>query len=260
MTLAVDASTPAVAAWTHGLTSMASNTFSPPANSVVVVVVAVDGPGGGVSQSVSSMTDSLGSHLTWSNVWGGVTARSNTVSLAVLENAVEFWWAACPSAQTNMTVTPTLAHASGGAHDPDGLLQPVVFTGAATTQNGAVGTLGATTAQAPSKAVTTTANNSWVFGSVANYDNGTAPTVGTAQTTTINAQVSQELNTTDGDGYWAQQQNATTPTSGTVVTINDTAPSIHFNMVVVEIVPLVVVASYISPRRYSQAVARAAFR
>lgn len=230
MALAIDASTPALKKVPVTGTSVASNTFSPPANSVIVLVVVTIGPSTAAS-SVSSVTDSLGSHLTWALITG---ARSNTNNTGNLGGTCEVWYASCPSAQTNMTVTPTYTNPAG-AGDNEGFVLPIVFTGADTTQNGAVATDPQTGSALPSKAVTTTRAGSRVLGCVLNYTNSTGPTPGTAQTNTINGNSGTVTNSTDGDAAWAQMQNANTTSSGTSVTINDTAPSVHHNMVVVEI-------------------------
>lgn len=230
MALAIDASTPTFKPVPISGTSVASNVFSPPANSVIVLMVVAIGPSGAAS-SVSSVTDSLGSHLTWGLIPG---ARSNTNNAGNLGGTCEVWYASCPSAQTNMTVTPTYTNPAG-AGNAEGFVLPIVFTGADTTQNGAVATDPQTAAALPSKAVTTTRAGSRVIGCALNYTNATGPTPGTGQTNTINGFSIIMTNATDGDAAWGQMQTANTSASGTVVTINDTAPSCKHNMVVVEI-------------------------
>lgn len=231
MGLAIDASTPAPKNVPISGTSVASNSFSPPAGSVIVLMCVVIGPSGSAA-SVTSVTDSLGSHLMWGLIPG---ARSNTNNVGNLGGTCEVWSASCPSAQSNMTVTPTYTPDPAGAGGNEGFILPIVFTGAAPTQNGAVATDPQTGAALPSKAVTTTRMGSWVIGCVLNYTNATGPTPGTAQTNTINGNSVIVTNSTDGDAAWGQIQNAVTVASGTSVTINDTAPSVHHNMVVVEI-------------------------
>ena len=238
MAILIDASTPTVKTITGSSTSTASNSFSPPANSVIFCLVAV-GNLTGNTQTVTSVTDSLGSHLTWTLMNGptdGTGANQNARSNAQIGGGVtgataEVWWASCPSSQTSMTVTPTWANSSlsGG-----GLLGIIVFTGAATSQVGAVG-LANNTANTGTvtHAVATTANNSWVMGIQFQWNSGTGPTAGTAQSTSFNSN-----SFVISPNYWAQRQNATTTTSGTSVTINDTAPtSVSFNQVVFEVLP-----------------------
>lgn len=238
MALAIDASTPAVKGVAPA-TSITSNTFSPPANSVIVVLVSPGGPSGS-AQSVSSMTDNLGSHLTWALITG---ARSNTNSNGQLGGSAEIWYASCPSSQTNMTVTANFAINSGATVSPDSLIQPIVFTGAKTTQNGATAIDPQTGSTLPSKSVTTTAAGSWVVGVLINYTNATGPTPGSGQTNTINGNSAVLTNSTDAEAFWGQIQNAVTPGSGTLVTINDTAPSVQHNMAIAEILASVAVAA-----------------
>ncbi len=170
MALAIDASTPNLKLVPITGTSVASNVFSPPANSVIVLMVVTINPSGAVA-SVSSVTDSLGSHLTWALIPG---ARSNTNSSGNLGGTCEIWYASCPNAQTNMTVTPTYTNPAG-AGNGEGFVLPIVFTGAATTQNGAVATDPQTVAALPSKSVTTTRAGSRVIACALNYTNATGP-------------------------------------------------------------------------------------
>lgn len=255
MALAIDASTPA-GKGVAPATSITSNTFSPPANSVIIVLIAAGGGSASV-QSVSSMTDNLGGHLSWALITG---ARSNTNNVGNLGGSAEVWYASCPSAQTNMTVTANFAVTTGATASPDSAILPLVFTGAKTTQTGAAATDPQASVALPSKAVTTTGNDSRVVAAVVNYTNATAPTVGTNQTTTFNGSAGTFLNATDAEGFWFQMQNANTATSGTSVTINDTAPSVQHNMVVVEVLAAVGGAAVVKPPspRSTQAVHRAA--
>ena len=233
MALAIDASTPNLKLVPITGTSVASNVFSPPANSVIVLMVVTIGPSSSAS-SVSAVTDSLGTHLTWALIPG---ARSNTNSSGNLGGTCEIWYASCPNAQTNMTVTPTYTNPAG-AGNGEGFVLPIVFTGAATTQNGAVATDPQTVAALPSKSVTTTRAGSRIIACALNYTNSTGPTPGTGQTNTINGFTITMTNSTDGDAAWGQMQTANTSASGTAVTMNDTAPSCKHNMVVAEILAI----------------------
>jgi len=236
MALAIDASTPAATSISNSGTTTASASFSPPASSVIFVFFAMVGATGVTAQSVNSLTDSLGSHLGWALFTG---SRDNIRSGTTLDGDTEVWWASCPSAQTNMTITATYAIANGNASgNPAGIMQIVVFTGAATTQNGAASIRNSTASATPSQTLVTSTNNSWVFGTLQNWTSSTGPTAGASQTNTINGSSSILLNAGDGDAYWAQLQNAVTPTSGTTVTLNDTAPtSIAFHFSMVEVIP-----------------------
>ena len=102
-------------------------------------------------------------------------------------------------------------------------------------RQGAVGAIASANANsgAPTATLTTTRNNSWVFGVGNDYDNPIARTVGANQTL-----VHQYLTPT-GDTYWVQRQNSATPVSGTSVTINDTAPTTdRYNLSLCEILPV----------------------
>jgi hypothetical protein len=113
----------------------------------------------------------------------------------------------------------------------------VTFTGVDTTGTSGSGAIGANASGsaasgAPTANLTTTRNNSWVFGVGTDWDTATARTLGTNQT-----MVHQYLATV-GDTYWVQRQNSTTALSGTVVTINDTGPTNdRYNLSICEILP-----------------------
>jgi hypothetical protein len=242
MILAIHPSTPLLDNISKTGTSFTTtHAFSPPDNSVIFVFVACTGPVSG-SQTVASMSDSLGGHLSWTLFTG---SRDN-ITVSSLTGDTEVWWAACPSAQSNMTVTVNLAVANDSAgSDPAGIIQPIVFTGAAPTQNGNAAIRNSGTAATPSQTLTTSVNNSWVFGIVQNWTNSTGATAGSSQTNTINGSSAIVTNVSDLDAFWAQTTTAVTATSGTVVTLNDTAPTTikhHFSMV--EVVPASSIAAW----------------
>ena len=120
--LAADASTPAVTTTTSG-SSLASNAFSPPANSKLLLIFGA----GGSSITVTGVTDSVGT-LTW--------ARLNNANGNSL--AAEIWWADCPDAQTAMTVTPTWSGTIGNI----AMVGVIVLTGAGTPGAGGSGSGG----------------------------------------------------------------------------------------------------------------------
>jgi hypothetical protein len=234
MALAIDSSTPAGDTVPHiGNTATTTHAFSPPAGSVIFVFVIGAGPTSPAVQSVSGITDNLGVPLGWALYPG---ARDNTMVGGTLEGNAEVWWAYCPNAQTNMIITVTFtANNDNSGSNPAGIVQPVVFTGAAPIQNGSANTRSSTTTGAPSVSLTTVGNGSRVIGVANNWTNSTVPTVPASQTTTINGNSTVVQNATEGDVYWVQTQNSTTPTAGTTVTINDTAPSVKYHMAVVEV-------------------------
>jgi hypothetical protein len=213
--IVVSTSTPAMAAAPGSGTTATSNTFSPPAGSVIVLAWSCYH-----ACAISTVTDSLGTHLNWTKKiaesYGGDTDA-------------EIWIADCPSAQTNMTVTVTLATAVSG----DGGLVPIVLTGAkaVASQTGASLGTGAYSGL-PSGALTTTAAASLVIAAVSSRGTGTV-TPASGQTLTFGTQV---LNLTqDSADQYCQTTTASTPASGTVVTISDTAPSGEYSMAVAEI-------------------------
>jgi hypothetical protein len=113
MTLAVDSSTPAVKlSGFLGSTpeTQASNSFSPPAGSVITAVSwASDSFDNDWAASYPQITDSLATHLTWNLV---VAAYSNGASART--NRIALWWAyAGVSAPGSMTVSVTEETTSG---------------------------------------------------------------------------------------------------------------------------------------------------
>jgi len=233
MALAIDSSTPAPDNVTRSTAAITTtNTFSPPAGSVIFLFISGTGPSPAATQTVTGVSDNLGVHLGWALFTG---SRDNVQSGILLGGNTEVWWAACPSAQSNMTVTVTFNSAnSSSSSNPAGMIQPIVFTGAATTQNGNASIRNSTASATPSQTLVTSAANSWVFGIVQNFTNGTGPTAGASQTNTIDGTSSIVLNASDGDAFWVQTTNSTTSSSGTTVTLNDTAPTTiahHFSMV-----------------------------
>lgn len=161
MTLAVDASTPALKSTTYGVTgdspeTSPSNTFSPPANSLIVVFSGANYSFTG-SVGTSSITDSLGTHLTWTNI-------NKSVLPTTAYGSSDAWWAFCPSAQTSMTVSVTHT-APSGQYIQSAQVQPIVFTGAPTTGNpiGAVVNSNAAAASTLAVNITPTATGSALY-------------------------------------------------------------------------------------------------
>lgn len=226
MAIALDASTPAATTIVKAATSQASASFSPPANSLIVVFIGLQAVDSASAQSVSAMSNT-GTSLTWTRK---VLANHSGTAPG---GSAEIWSAFNTSLQT-ITITANFTRPAGASADVNGgMMAPKVFTGAATSLTTAASNTQISTAAALCTAsVTTTANNSWVWGIALNWSNSTVGTAGTAQTI-----VESVNDTTSGDAEWTQKQNATTPTSGTVVTINDTAPSVIHLLAVIEILP-----------------------
>lgn len=257
MAVAVNAATPAYTAIGASVSSQTTGTFSPPANSWVFLLVSVgDNTGTGNTQSVTSVTDSLGSHLSWalcSGPSGGTGATINAQENATLGvvgtgATAEVWAAACPSAQTNMTVTPSFAwpSLSGG-----GLVLPIVVTGVNLLKS--VGAVAVKTAASGAAAVTltTVGAGSLVFGCAIQWNSATGPTAASNNTLTINGHSAD-----NGVNYYGVLSTATIAAAKTSVTFGTSAPTgtTGYNIVAVE-----VLAAPPTPGRVmSQAVNRAA--
>ncbi|MFZ3210574.1 MAG: carboxypeptidase-like regulatory domain-containing protein [Terriglobales bacterium] len=201
-------------------TTIASPAFTTTkTNELLLAFISADAPTSGTNTTVSSIA---GGSLTWTLV-----KRTNTQL-----GTAEVWRAFAPAVLTSATVTATLSRSEAAS------ITVVTFAGADTTGTGGSGAIGATGSGnadpgAPTASLTTTRNNSWVFGVGDDWDNATARTVGANQT-----MVHQYLATAIGDTYWVQRQTSTTPTSGTVVAINDTAPTAdRYNLTIVEVLP-----------------------
>jgi hypothetical protein len=203
---------------TTAKTSVATSAFSTTAsNELLLAFVATDFTSG-TNTTVTSIT---GGGLTWTLV-----LRSNKQS-----GTSEIWRAFASTPLSGITVTANLSHSVVSS------ITVVSFTGADTTGTGGSGAIGATKATnaasgAPTASLTTTRNNSWVFGVGNDFDNAVARTVGTGQTL-----IHQYLSST-GDTYWMQRQNGPTTLSGTSLAINDTAPTgDRYNLAICEILP-----------------------
>lgn len=223
--LAIDASVSALGTKATTVTSPSFSTQS--TNELLLAFVATDYLGG----TNTIVTGMSGGGLTWTLV-----LRTNSQS-----GTSEIWRAFAASPLIGATATATLSQSVVSA------ITVLSFTGVDTTGTGGSGALGAmksgsAATGAPTATLTTTHNNSWVFGVGNDFDNAIARTPGTNQSL-----VQQSL-TSAGDTYWVQKQNSTTPLSGTSVTINDTAPTTdRYNLTIVEVLP----ASAPPPPTYS---------
>jgi hypothetical protein len=112
VTLAVDSSSPAINASGYlgaQAESQASNSFSPPAGSVITVTSwAGNGYQGDWAAGYPEITDSLATHLTWNLV---DAAYSN--ALTTLSTRVALWWAYAAAAPGSMTATVSESATSG---------------------------------------------------------------------------------------------------------------------------------------------------
>jgi hypothetical protein len=203
--------------------SSAATTIASPAftttqtNELLLAFVSSDANTAGIT-----VTGVTGGSLTWALV-----KRTNTQL-----GTAEIWRAFAPAVLTNASVTATLSQSVAAS------ISVVTISGVDTTGTGGSGAVGASASAnaasgAPTGSVTTTRNNSWVFGVGTDWSNATARTVPANQ-----IMVHQYVGTAIGDTYWVQRQTSTTPASGTVVTINDTAPTgDRYDLTIVEVLP-----------------------
>lgn len=206
MALALDASTPTPV---HGASSDGSETtasFTPPANSILVVCGLYNATSFGTL--TASVSDSLATHLTYTSVLTkGSPSADNTV--------IYLWWAKVTTSAA-MTVTMNLSLSTPSAAYP--YLAVFVFTGANTTtpigaNGGGTGVTGTV-----SDPYTSTVPGSWGWLLAGEY-NGQALTAGTSQTLKDGYSVSGAA------AYGVIQQNATTASAGTTVTMSTAAPT-----------------------------------
>jgi hypothetical protein len=191
--------------------------------------------------STSSGNELLLAFISTDYLTGANTAVTNVAGAGLIWTLVvkangqsgdsEIWRAFATTSLTNTSVTATLSQSVVSS------ITIVSYTGVDVTGSNGSGAIGAfinksAATGAPSASITTTRNNSWVFGVGTDYDNATARSVPTGQSL-----VHQDL-TSAGDTYWVQMQNGTTAVSGTAVSISDTAPTTdRYNLAIVEVLP-----------------------
>jgi hypothetical protein len=179
----------------------------------------------GANTKISGVT---GGGLTWTLV-----KRTNVQS-----GTAEIWRAFASTPLSNVSVKATLSQSVVAS------ITVVSYAGVDTTGTNGSGAIGATGSGnanpgVPTASLTTTRNNSWVFGVGNDFDNAIPRTPGSGQSL-----VHQNLSSS-GDSYWVQMQNVTTPMSGTLVMINDTAPTgDRYNLSIVEVLPSLGGAAY----------------
>jgi len=160
-------------------------------NQLLLAFVATDYLGG----TNTTVTGVTGGGLTWA-----LAGRTN-----VQAGSSEVWRAFAPSPLTNVSVVASLSQAV------DSMMTVVSFSNVDTSGTNGSGAIGATAsansiAGAPSATLTTTRNNSWVFGVGNDYDTATSRTVGassvlslargrTATSTGVSSAISQPSST-----------------------------------------------------------------
>jgi hypothetical protein len=175
-------------------------------------------------------TDYLGgSNTTVKSVSGGALTWVLVQRTNVQSGSSEIWRAFSASRLSNVVVTATLSQSVYSS------ISVISFSGTnvtGTNGSGAIGATGSGNASrgAPTAALTTTHNGSWVIGVGNDFANAIARTPGSGQ------RLVHQFLTPTGDTYWVQIQNNTTPGVGTPVSINDTAPTTDcYNLSICEI-------------------------
>jgi uncharacterized protein (TIGR03437 family) len=180
-------------------------------------------------------TDATGPSTTVTNLSGAGLTWELAVRTNVQAGTSEIWRAFASTPLSNVSITATLSQTVASS------MTVMSFSGVDTSGSngsGAIGTIGSGYAApgAPTATLTTTRDNSWVFGVGNDYDTATPRTLGTGQ-----SMVHQDLPNISGvavDAFWFQMQTNPTPASGTSVTINDTAPaSDQYNLSIIEVLP-----------------------
>lgn len=228
MALALDASTPAAVHSAVNVTTATTASFTPPAGSILVVFWAGDDDTGVSQPGAPSITDSLGSHLTYTQTdWSRAADTSN-----VGNGQAAIWWApVATSAAMTVTVTNGNTNPTSGN---DAHLRVAVITGALTSAPiGAHGKSGGTT-QTGTATYSSTADNSWAWIAFADWNaSASHPTLQSGCTedswTTLSGQSTG----------WVARGTSTTGASGTSVTVGASAPTVEGRYAYVEILPAV---------------------
>ncbi len=150
-------------------------------------------------------------------VTGGSLTWTQQIHDSTAHGSSSVWTALATSPLSNVTVT---ASDTSNASTSWGMTLYSMTGVNLTTPVGASAQQFLNAAGALSKAVTTTAANSWVWANYNDYTANTAPTAGTSQT-----KASDIANAADGNRYAVIRQTAVTATSGTSVTMSTTAPT-----------------------------------
>lgn len=216
MAIAEDASSPA-AVHATGLGPYTTATFSPPAASLILVMLATDGTATAVTGAI---TDS-GSH-TYT-----LLKRQNTATVSTVGGTAEVWVFYSSGALSNVTVTATM---SGGVAAGANLVVKVL-TGAKTTQTGATAGFSGTGSSTAATSISTTTTGAHVYGAVLNYASSTAYTAN-ANSTIIDG-FSDAVN---GDWYAALKAASDVGTPGGT-SIGFTNSNANFNLALAEILP-----------------------
>ena len=243
MTLALSGTSPAIAegAYSGAATaSLASNSFTPPSGAVIFVTAWASSEVAAVFNS-STITDSLGSHLTWTKV-GEQNSSSG-------ESDVVVWWAYAGAGGTAMTATPSMSVATTGGNYIGSMDVAVkIFTGANTSNP--VGTVvqgQSTTSSTLAESITPEYIGSALFLAAIDNPTGHGSDATTAGTNCYQTDVD---NAPGGFGALCQVDygtsggpTLTTSLSPLTLTINTTDTSPIFEYIGFEVVPFQLVVT-----------------
>jgi len=190
-------------------------------NELILAFVSTGSSSAGLVQSLA--------HVMVTGVSGGGLTWVLVNRTAVRNGTAEIWRAFSPAPLNGVSVTATLSQSAGSS------MTVMSFAGVNTSGTNGSGAIGATASGnsasgAPNAALTTTRNNSWVFGVGTDAANAIARTPGAGQTI-----VHQYLAPTNSSS-WVQSISSPTALTGSSVTISDSAPtSDPYNLSIVEI-------------------------
>jgi len=188
--------------------------FSTSGPTVLVALVASDGPTTGANNQNLTIT---GAGLAWTRVARASTSRGVS----------EIWTANASASLSGAQVTSTQSVTVVLGLPVNQMLTVAAFSNA--TGVGATGIRSGTTG-APTVSLVTTSDNSLIYGVGNDFDRAIARTVGTGQLKV------DEFLAPSGDTMWVQARTALSGPAGSTMTLNDTAPTgDQWNFAIVEI-------------------------
>jgi len=205
--LALDASTPA--AVKSNVQNLTTASFTPPAGSVLYILVAINSLGGGNTDTVTGISDSLGGP--------GLTYIKQLSLGNTTNDCIVYLYTATVITSQSMTVTAT--QSNYGTSASYAYMKVLVVTGVNTSSPVGANGGGRGAAGVISDPYVSTTNNSWGWLLYADWNAAAIPTAGASQTLDDSYFIAGQ------DTYALIQQNATTASSGTSVTMSTTAPT-----------------------------------
>jgi hypothetical protein len=238
--LAIDASSPGVAA-PGNATSVTTPNALPISNSLLLVGLACNSKSGLIPAQAPSITDSLGSHLTYTSI-----DSADRGSLGI-DGQVATWWAT-PGSSTSMTITVTNREDGTPTHDMG--LKVWVLTGHDTvTPIGAHNKAGATSGSAIAQSYTAQATSGQGFIVVTDWGAVGTETAGTGCTMDASGTIN-----TNQISYGFARRTLADDSNGVSNTLNVTLPSASTNYMwcYVEVRPAAGAAATKTPGYISQ--------